>query len=770
MATPVGRRFWKYYGLSDKVPLFVKKSQKHVKYFSSSSNQRVPEIDVRFSTGQNMTISTGKYARFADGCAVAELGDTSVMVTAVSKDKPSHTSFLPLVVDYRQKAAAAGRIPTNFFRRELGPTEREILTSRLIDRSLRPLFPDNYNCETQLICNSLAVDGINYPDIASINAASAALSLSDIPWNGPVGAVRVGFCDNQVIINPTRREMGQSSLNLVVTATRHSLVVMLEASADNVLQQDFLKAIKSGVKECQTIVQSIIQLQKHYGKAKREIEVKEPPSEEIVEAVRSFCEMRLREIFHDFSHDKLSRDVAISNLRTDVVDKLKHNLGENTDSYVVSEIFSKICKDVFRSMILEENIRCDGRTLEQLRNISCEVDLYKPLHGSALFQRGQTQVFCTVALDSPDSAMKMDPITILTSGLKDKNFFLHYEFPPYATKEVGRVGPVGRRELGHGSLAEKGLKAVVPKDFPFTIRLTAEVLESNGSSSMASICGGSLALMDAGVPISSPAAGVAMGLISRYPGQDTKHMEDYKLLTDILGIEDYMGDMDFKLAGTKKGITALQADIKIPGLPLKVVMEAIQQATDAKSKIIDIMNETLSKPRKAKKENWPVSEKLEIPAHKRSKFLGLGGSNLKKLMVQTGVQISQDEDNTFLMFAPNQSAMDEAKEMIEEFLTTEREPVLEFGGIYTAKIVEIRDVGVLVTLYPSMTPALLHNSQLDQRKINHPSALGLEVGQELRVKYFGRDPVSGLMRLSRKVLQGPASSVVHNFGGKSSNS
>lgn len=304
-----------------------------------------------------LSLSTGKYARFADGCAVAEVGDTSVMVTTVSKTKPSPSSFIPLVVDYRQKAAAAGRIPTNFLRRELGPTEKEILTSRLIDRSLRPLFPDGYNCETQVMCNLLAVDGVNDPDVISINAASAALTLSDIPWNGPVGAVRVGFCNNEVVINPTRREQSESILNLVVSATRHNLVVMLEAAADNILQQDFLKAIKTGVKECQNIIQAIQQLQKHYGKAKREFEPLLIPSAAVMEAVRSFSEIRLREIFRDHAHDKLSRDMAVSAVRTDVVDKLKHSFDEAVDVNIVTECFNRVSKETFRSLVFEDNIR-----------------------------------------------------------------------------------------------------------------------------------------------------------------------------------------------------------------------------------------------------------------------------------------------------------------------------------------------------------------------------------------------------------------------------
>ncbi|XP_018571770.1 polyribonucleotide nucleotidyltransferase 1, mitochondrial [Anoplophora glabripennis] len=722
-----------------------------------SENLKVPEVNIAFSNGRNLNISTGQYARLADGCAVATLGDTSVMVTVVSKTKPSSSTFLPLVVDYRQKSAAAGRIPTNFFRRELGPTEKEILTSRLIDRSLRPLFPENFNYETQIICNMLALDGINNPDVISINAASAAVSLSDVPWNGPIGAVRVGLIDNEVVINPTRKELQMSILNLIISATKRNLVVMLEGNADNILQQDLLKAIKSGTKEVQNIVNDIETLQKSYGKKKRELESPAELSEEILEALRSLTEMRVREIFKNYSYDKLGRDNALSEVRTDVLEKIRVSFPD-VDLGMILEAYNKIVKKMFRNLVFEEEKRCDGREFDQLRDISCKVNLYKPLHGSAMFQRGQTQVFCTVTLDSHESALRLDPLSILTSGVKEKNFFLHYEFPPFATKETGRVGPIGRREMGHGALAEKGLAPVIPNEFPFTIRLTSEVLESNGSSSMASVCGGSLALMDAGVPITAPAAGVAIGLITCYD-EAKKNIQDYRLLTDLLGIEDYMGDMDFKIAGTKKGVTALQADIKIPGLPLKIVMEAIQKAADAKSRIVGIMNESIDKPRTERKENWPVCEKLEIEPHKRARLLGIGGSNLKKLFAETGVLVSPVDDTTFQVFAPSQHAMDEAQEIINKLLTTERTPDLEFGGIYKATVVEVRDIGVMVTLYPGMPPALLHNSQLDQRKIAHPSALGLEVGQELQVKYFGRDPVSGLMRLSRKVLQSTVNKV-----------
>ncbi|XP_022913782.2 polyribonucleotide nucleotidyltransferase 1, mitochondrial [Onthophagus taurus] len=730
----------------------LSKIKHHGKLRKYSTEFNECETDVAFSNGINLKISSGKYARFADGCAVATLGDTSVMVTAVSKTKSTPSNFLPLVVDYKQKSAAAGRIPTNFFRRELGPTEREILTSRLIDRSLRPLFPENYNFETQLMCNMLAVDSVNNPDVISINAASAALSLSDIPWNGPVGAVRVGLIDNELLINPTRKEMQSSDLNLIVTATKHNLVVMLEAQANCVHLPEFTKAIKKGTQEAVLVVNAIEKMQKKFGKPKRNVETPSNLSAEITEALEILLKTRIREIFQNYKHDKLSRDYALNDVRNDVSEKIKTSYPD-VESSLINEGINNVIKHEFRELIFEQNIRCDGRSLSDLRNITCQVDLFKPLHGSALFQRGQTQVFCTVTLDSHQSALKMDSLSMLTSGVKEKNFFLHYEFPPYATKETGRVGPIGRREMGHGALAEKGLNATLPKDYPFTIRLTSEVLESNGSSSMASVCGGSLALMDAGVPIIAPAAGVAIGLMTKYSNNDTKHMEDYRILTDILGIEDYLGDMDFKIAGTKKGITALQADIKIPGLPLKIVMEAVQQGVEAKSRILDIMHSCIDKPRQKSKDNWPVSETLQIEPNKRGKLLGVGGVNLKKIFLETGVQINQVDDNSYEIFAPSQQAMNEAQEIINNLLTTEKIPELEFGGVYKATIVELRDIGVMVTLYSGMPPALLHNSQLDQRKVAHPSALGLEVGQEFQVKYFGRDPVSGLMRLSRKVLQ-----------------
>ncbi|KAH8331233.1 hypothetical protein KR067_013081 [Drosophila pandora] len=727
------------------------------KLLHNSATGEGPSVEVNFSNGRNMTFSSGRLARFANGSSVCQMGDTAVMVTAVAKAKPTPgQGFMPLVVDYRLKNAASGRIPMNFMRREMGPSEKEILSARLIDRSLRPLFSKDYRTETQLVCNMLAMDAVHSPDVLAINAASMALSLSDIPWNGPIGAVRVGLCDGEVLINPTRRELQSSQLDLVVSATKQNLVVMLEGKGNVVLQQDLLKAIKQGTREAQFIIHEIERLQKAYGRQKREVEAPTATDPELEQAVRSMCEMRLREIFQDAHHDKISRDNAVNEVRSNVIDKVWSSFPD-TEPSQIGELFNQTSREIFRELIFEREQRCDGRGYDQLRNISCQVDLYKPLHGSALFQRGQTQVFCTVSLDSPESAMKLDSLAALESGgLKAKNFMLHYEFPPYATGEVGRIGPLGRRELGHGALAERGLLPTLPHDYPFTVRLTSEVLESNGSSSMASVCGGSLALMDAGVPVTAPAAGVAIGLVTKYENDDTKHLQDYRILTDILGIEDYMGDMDMKVAGTRKGFTAIQADLKIPGIPLKVVMESLQKATDAKSKILDIMGEAIREPRKYRKDSWPVSETLTVEPHQRAQLIGPSGLHMKRIYLETGATMTAADESNFSVFAPSQAAMDEAKELIEGYMVKERVPDLEFGGIYTAKITELRDTGVMVILYPSMPPALLHNSQLDQRKIAHPSALNLEVGQEIQVKYFGRDPVSGFMRLSRKVLQGPA--------------
>ena len=446
------------------------------------------------------------------------------------------------------------------------------------------------------------------------------------------------------------------------------------------------------------------------------------------------CEQKLRMIYANKSHDKTSRDSEAFAVRDKAIAELRAKQDITVDPSFYYDAFTLLSRKIIASLALDESLRVDGRAIEEIRPITCQVDTHPPLHGSALFQRGQTQVFCTVALDSLEStALKVDPVSALMGGTKEKNFFLHYEFPPYATNEIGRSGAAaGRRELGHGALAEKALKEVVPKDHPFTIRLTSEVLESNGSSSMASICGGSLALLDAGVPLISPAAGVAMGLVSReksnsdantHTSAENSFNREYVVLTDILGMEDYLGDMDFKVAGTRSGITALQADIKLPGIPFEVVQTAMTKGHSAISNILDIMEnsrEDKNEPR-TNKVNWPVKEKIDVPAHKRGRFLGPGGMNLKKILAETGVQINPESgteaSTTWTLFAPNSEAMSEAKEIIESILEEEKVPDLEFGSIYPSIIREIKERGVLVEIHPAMPLVFVTNSQLDAKKV-----------------------------------------------------
>ena len=697
-----------------------------------------------------MRLSSGKLARMADGSCVAQAGGTSVLATAVCKKKASAgSSFMPLTVDYRQKAAAAGRIPTNFLRRELGSTEREILISRMIDRSIRPLFPSGFFCETQVLCSMLAVDGNNDPDILSINAASAALATSDIPWRGPIAAVRVGLFgdDNSVLINPTRKEMSSSKLDLVVAGSEDKHVVMMEGSASQPVTLNYvLKALKAALKEIRAIIGGIAKLQKLSRTVKREVELVLASPDHVAAVTKSSQDLLIG-ILTTHGHSKQSRDEAIQVVKQAAAEDFS-TLFPN-DEQLFEHSFTRVLKEAYVTSVKRTSSRCDGRSVNEVRPIACEVGLFEPLHGSALFQRGLTQVLCTVALDSVSSALKSDPVSVITGGLKEKNFMLHYEFPPFATNEVGRTASFNRRELGHGALAEKSLRPLIPDKFPFTIRLTCDVLESNGSSSMASVCAGSMALMDAGVPIAEAAAGVAMGLFQL---PDDSHL----LLTDIVGIEDYLGEMDFKLAGTRAGFTGLQLDVKGErGVPHVVVMDALQKGHEAKQSILSVMNQTICESR-SDKETWPVSRKMTVPAGHMGRFLGPGAVNLKRVTAETGAQLTQDvEDaNSFLVFAPNKEAMNEAEEMMSRFLAAkEPPPEFDFGAVVEATVVEVRDHGVMVSLHQDMEPVLLHLKELDKRKVAHPSALDLDVGQKILVKYFGRDPVSGHLRLSRRVLQ-----------------
>jgi len=727
-------------------------------FYSTNSSK----VEVNVGESSKIEISSGQLARLADGTAVTKIGNTAVMTTVVSKGKPSSQNFVPLTVDYRQKAAAAGRIPTNFLRRELGASDREILVGRMVDRSIRPLFKEGYNIETGINCNLLSVDGVHNPEVASICGASAALALSDVPWGPPIGAVQLGYENGKIVVNPTRKQLARSSLNLLVAGTGEGLATMLEGDARCLDHKTFLEAIKVGLENCATIANSIEELSKHLGKTKREItSARTLNSDEASLNVNDFTNLietlstgKLRNIYTDYSLDKQARDKLMFQVRDQVIEKIR-SMSSDADPVLLNNLFSKNSKNIVRNLIFQEKIRVDGRGLHDIRPINCSVNLHSPLHGSALFQRGQTQVLCTVALDSLHSAQKLDQMTALTGGVKEKNFMLHYEFPGYATGELGKGG--ARRELGHGALAERALRQVLPGDSQFTIRLTSEVLESNGSSSMASICGGSMALLDAGIPLSELVSGVAMGLVT-----DETRGEAPTVLTDINGMEDFLGDMDFKFAASRSGVCALQADVKLPGIHLKIIEDAIEGGMEANHKILDIMSSCINIPRESKN-CWPVTSRLEVPPQKRAKFLGQAGLNIRRLTEDTGVQFNLESEGVWQMFAPNPESMAEAEAQIQQILAEEKVPELDFGGIYTGKITEVLDRGIMIQLHEQMSPVLLHNSQLSAAKIHHPSALNLKVGQDLQVKYFGRDPVSGQMRLSRKALTVSSTAAVRNL-------
>ncbi|XP_078350537.1 polyribonucleotide nucleotidyltransferase 1, mitochondrial-like [Oculina patagonica] len=715
---------------------------------------RHTECAVELEIGsKTMKFSTGKMAKLADGAVVAEHGENSTLVTAVSEKTSTATKAkgLPLMVDYKEKSAAGGQIPKTFLRKDIGTSERETLISRRIDRSLRSLFPKGYFFPTQVMSSLWAADGLHDPDIAAMNGASAALAVSDIPWSGPIGVVRVGEVDGDFVINPTWSELNTSKLNLVIACSERK-VVMVEAFAQEVSSERFCEALRFGFKECQPIIKALRDLQRQVGKEKRTNPVLDAPVE-LVDEVKRLSVEPIDKIFSNFSYSKMERDREMFAVRDSVSATIQEQFPD-VAAHLINDAVFEVTRSVFRRNVLEKAQRCDGRDFDALRPIKCEVDLFTSLHGSSLFQRGETQIFCTATLGSNRSARQPDAAVVGVGDVREKLFMLHYEFPPFCVNEIGWVGGFNRREIGHGNLAEMALEPVVPKDFPFAIRLTTQVLESNGSSSLASVCAGSLALMDAGIPISRPVAGAACGLITSSDADDPdkQDIEQYQLMTDILGIEDYMGDMDFKLAGSREGITALQADFKVPGLPLYIVEEAVRKATDDRMKVLDIIEECQSEARKTPKENAPAVANVSVPRLQVKKLLGVGGMTIKNLQEETGTTISRVEEDQFSVFAPNAKALQEAVDKINE-LTTEKDwsDALQVGATYTTKIVDLRDYGVMVEILPDSPNVLLHTSEMSHGKVNYPSK-EFGIGETVDVVYLGKDELTGRPRISRKAL------------------
>lgn len=680
--------------------------------------------------GHTITIETGKLAKQAGGSVTVRQGDTIVLVTAVvAKEPKPDVSFMPLTVDYVEKTFAAGKIPGGFFKREGRPREEETLTSRFIDRPIRPLFPDGYAHETQVIATVLSADSENESDMLAMIGASAALMISEAPFLGPIAGVRIIRKEGRFIINPTTAECETSDIDLIVAGTKDA-VVMVEGGANEASEEDMLAAIAHAHKEMQPALAIQEELRKKCGKQKIEVT---PPKrdEELEKKVKDFLGGKLLKTVT--IPTKQERYSALDDLKKELVADLVPEGDETGLSSKVAEIFSEMKRELVRGMILKEGRRIDGRGTKDIRPIACEVSLLPRTHGSGLFTRGETQALATTTLGTKEDQQLIDGI----GEEYYKRFMLHYNFPPFSVGEVKFLRSPGRREIGHGALAERSLSRMLPDTdkFPYTIRIVSEVLESNGSSSMASVCGATLSLMDAGVPIKAPVAGIAMGLI----------LEDSKsaILSDILGDEDHLGDMDFKVAGTRKGITALQMDIKIGGISEALLATALNQANEGRLHILGIMEQTIASPRAELSPHAPKLTIVKIPVDRIGDLIGPGGKNIRKICEETGAKIDIEEDGTVIVAAVDQAAGAAALKLVRQYTAS-----AEVGKYYRGKVVRIAEFGAFVELFPKVD-GLVHISQLENKRTNAVTDV-LKEGDVLIVKVIEVDKDSGKIRLSRK--------------------
>jgi polyribonucleotide nucleotidyltransferase len=683
--------------------------------------------------GKPITFETGTLASQAGGAVTVRLGDTMLFAAAtMSSDVRLGIDYFPLTVDYEERMYAGGRIPGSFFRREGRPSEEAILIARLTDRPLRPLFPKDLRNDVQVILYSFSVDGENPIDILSINAASTALMISDVPWGGPVAAVRVGRIDGQFVIDPTVSEEDRSDLDLRIAGTRDA-ILMVECGAQEVAEAVMVEALNYGHQAIQPLIDLQEQMANEIGKPKKEY-TPFTLAEEIQTPVRERATTRITEAL-DAPHTRSELYTTFDSIRAEIVAELAAQ--DETLIPSINEAFDETLKRVVRQRILEQQRRPDERGLTDIRPIWGEVGLSPRAHGSGLFTRGETQVLTLATLGTPRDAQEIDSLT----GTEAKRYMHHYNFPPFSTGEVRPLRGSSRREVGHGALAERALLPVIPAEteFPYTLRLVSEVLSSNGSTSMASVCGSTLALMDTGVPIKSPVAGVAMGLI--------KEGERYSILTDIQGMEDHLGDMDFKVAGTREGITALQMDIKIKGITPQIMSQALEQAHSARLFILDKILEIIPEPRRELKSFAPRITVLHIPSDKIGAVIGPGGKIIRNIQDETGVKIDIEEDGTVYIAATDGPAAEKAREMVEDI--TE---VPEVGHIYTGKVVRTTDFGAFVEILPNQD-GLVHISQLDTERVNKVEDV-VSVGDEITVMITNIDE-AGKIRLSRQaVLEG----------------
>ncbi len=680
------------------------------------------------------SLETGRLAKQADGAVLAQFGETVVLVAVVGAKEPMPgKDFFPLTVEYRERTSAAGRIPGGWFKREGRPRTKEILTSRLIDRPIRPLFPDGFFNEVQMHATVISADQENDSDVLAVSAASAALAVSDIPVADMFGCVRVGRVNGDLVVNPTFAQREKSTLDLIVAASRKA-VVMVEGEAIEESESVVFEAIKLAHKECQKIIDLQEQLVKKAGKPKRPLTLVKP-DEALVKAVKDFGLSKMKAAMAE--KDKLKRQEGIAAVSKEAVEALKEKFPEKDKD--IHGILHSIESDLVREAILDRHERQDGRKFDEFRPISSEVGVLPRTHGSALFTRGQTQALVVTTLGTKDDQQILEEL----EGEQKKTFMLHYNFPPYSVGEIKRLSGPGRREIGHGNLAERALEPLLPShdDFPYTIQVTSDILESNGSSSMASVCGGALSLMDAGVPLKAPCAGVALGLVSN------EDVSKFAILTDIQGLEDHFGDMDFKVAGTRKGITAIQMDIKIFGLPFEVVEKGLAQAKQGRLTILDLMDKTLSKPREKMSPFAPRIVSIKVPVDKIRDIIGKGGATIKKIQEDFQVEVNVEDDGTVHIASPNGAAIDKCKAFIDGLMAEAEE-----GKIYYGTVKKIMDFGAFVEILPG-TDGLVHISQLDNRRVERVEDV-LKEGDELLVKCIGIDPKTKKIKLSRKEALG----------------
>lgn len=677
--------------------------------------------------GRLLRLETGRMAKQADGAVLATYADTVILATAVSaKTMKPDIDFLPLTVNYQEKAYAAGKIPGGYFRREGAPSEKEVLTSRLIDRPIRPLMPEGYYCETQIIVSVLSVDQTMSSDIIGIVGASAAMAISDIPCDGPLAAVRIGRINGAFIVNPDQRQLESSELNLVVAGTK-SAVLMVEAGANGLSEDTMIDAIELAHQEIQKIVDKITELCQKAGRTKRVVEV-EVHDTEIEQAVRSLAAPKIGEAM--YIPGKSERQERFDQIRDEAVQVVGGDDEERKAQ--VKKIFHNVEYSEVRRMILTKKTRADGRGLSDIRPITCEAGVLPRTHGSALFTRGETQALAVVTLGTSDDEQRIDAL----EGEYFRAFMLHYNFPPFSVGEAKPLRSPGRREVGHGKLAERALASVIPskEDFPYTVRVVSDVLESNGSSSMATICGGTLALMDAGVPIKDPVAGIAMGLI----------LEDNQvaILSDILGMEDHLGDMDFKVAGTKDGVTALQMDIKIGGVTPSLMRQALAQAKDGRLWILEKMESCLSSPRSQLAAYAPRITTLQIKQDKIREVIGPGGKVIRNIISECGVKVNVDDSGVVTIAAVDGASAQKATDMIMKLVEE-----VEVGKIYLGTVKKIVDFGAFVEILPNLD-GLVHISQLAPHRVQSV-ADEISEGEQILVKVLEVDR-QGKVRLSRK--------------------